>query len=171
MTDPRMPLLQPDQERHGKRRALEPDFYLGWQLLLAVGWLFIVIGMLSIVLIWIPLQIGSPEFEFASVAASFDSLLVPILGFVLALAASRALGKERMAQLTIALVVLLVILILLAAALYALNVPMALRVAVAPEPRLAIRKSIVKVVVQTIAYPVALLSFARMARRHVGRIS
>src|SRR5262245_19606353 len=108
---------------HESKRAVQ-DFSVGWGLLLAVGWLFVAIGLLNIVLVWVPIHFGSTEYEFASVAASLDSLPLPTMGVVFALAASRALGRPVGAKVSVVLAVVMAVLILVGAVLYWLNVPL-----------------------------------------------
>lgn len=141
------------------------DFQLGWGLLLVLGWVFTVIGLLNIVLVWIPLQIGNAEYEFASAANALDSLPVPVMGLVFALAASRARGQLQMARFIRVIMVLLAVLILAAGLLYWLNVPLALKAVQEPMIRLGIKKSILKVTVQSLIYPASLLGLARMSTR------
>jgi hypothetical protein len=141
------------------------DFELGWSLLLALGWLFVVIGLLNLVLIWLPLQMGNPEYEFGSVANSLDSLPLPTMGLVWALAASRAQGRSRGAMLATILLCGLATLALAAGVLYWLNVPIALKAVQEPLIRLGIKKSIFKVTTQAVLYPLAMVALALMGMR------
>ena len=142
-----------------------PDFLLGWSLLLVMGWIFTVIGLLNIALIWVPLQFGVPEYEFSSVAASLDSLPLPTMGLVFALAASRAQGRRKSALLATVLTCLLAALIVGAAVLYWLDVPLALKAVTDRLPRLGIKKSMTKVSAQAVLYPIGLVVFAWMGSR------
>jgi hypothetical protein len=158
------PILINDPPQESKRAG--HDFSVGWGLLLSAGWLFVVVGLLNIVLIWIPIHLGSPEYEFASVAASFDSLPLPTMGLVFALAASRALARPTGAKIIVVLALAMAAVILVGAVLYWLNVPLALQALKnAPAPRLGIIKSAVKVSAQAVLYPIALIVFARMGTR------
>ena len=158
------PILINDPPQESRKAG--HDFSVGWGLLLAVGWLFVLVGLLNIVLIWIPVRFGSPEYEFASVAASLDSLPLPTMGLVFALAASRALGRPTGAKIIVVLTLVMAALILVGAVLYWLNVPLALQALKnAPAPRLGIIKSTVKVSAQAVLYPIALIVFARMGAR------
>ena len=55
-------------------RKPAPDFMQGWSLLLWMGWLFLIVGLANLVLIWVPLRLGVPEYEFGAAANSLDSL-------------------------------------------------------------------------------------------------
>jgi len=138
---------------------------LGWSVLLVMGWLFVIVGLLNIVLLWWPLQMGNPEYEFASVAASLDSLPLPTMGLAFALAASRASGRPTSAKAAMVIAVVVAVLVVLAAALYGLDVPLALNAVKAGPIRLGILKSIMKVSAQAVLYPVALIAFARIGNR------
>ena len=148
----------------GPRRPIA-DITTGWSLLLVMGWLFVIVGLLNIALLWWPLQMGNPEYEFASVAATLDSLPLPTMGLGFALAASRASGRGTSAKLAILVAVVVAVLVVLAAVLYALAVPLALRAVKEGPVRLGIMKSILKVSAQAVLYPLALLAFARMGIR------
>jgi len=148
----------------GPRRP-SADPAIGWNLLLVVGWLFVIVGLLNIALLWWPLQMGNPEYEFASVAATLDSLPLPTMGLAFVLAASRASGLATSAKVGMVIAVVVAVLVVLAAVLYALAVPLALKAVKEGPIRLGIMKSILKVSAQAVLYPIALIAFARMANR------
>ena len=158
-----MAILISDPPAGAKRPADNPT--LGWSLLQVMGWLFVIVGLLNIVLLWWPLQMGNPEYEFASVAASLDSLPLPTMGLAFALAASRALGNTTGAKVAMVTAVALAVLVVLAAVLYGLDVPLALKAVKEGPVRLGIMKSILKVSAQAVLYPVALIAFARISNR------
>jgi len=158
------PTILINEPQPGPKRPA-PDFMLGWSLLLVMGWLFVVVGLLNIVLIWVPLRLGVPEYEFSSVAASLDSLPLPAMGLVFALAASRAQGRSRSGLIATVVAYALAVLILASAVLYWLDVPLALKAVKDSMPRLGIMKSVVKVSAQAVLYPIALVVFARMGSR------
>lgn len=158
----RNPILINEPQAGPKKPAA--DVMLGWSLLQAMGWLFVVVGLLNIVLIWIPLQVGNPEFEFGAAANSLDSLPLPTMGLVWAMAAGRARANARGTTVAVGITYLLALLVVGAGALYWLDVPLALQAVKEPMIRLGIDKSILKVTVQAVLYPVALVAMARMAR-------
>jgi uncharacterized protein (DUF486 family) len=153
-------------EPPGDAKPRELNSGLGWSLLLVMGWLFTVVGLLNTVLIWVPLHMGSPEYEFTSVAASLDGLPLALMGMTLALAASRASGRVKSATALIVLLVVVTLLVLAGGVLYWLNVPLALNALKNdPVPRMGITKSVVKVTAQVVLYSAAMLTFARMGAR------
>jgi len=153
MDEPTVLIKEP---RGGAPKKPVQDFLLGWSLLLWLGWLFILVGILNLILVWVPLQLGTPEYEFASVASSFDSLPLPTMGLILALAASRAKGLALSGRVVVVIAMVLGLMVLVGLVLYWLNVPLALKAVVDPMPRLGIKKSILKVSAQGILYPIML---------------
>jgi hypothetical protein len=146
-----------------KRSAPVQDFVLGWQLLFVLG--FTVVGLLNTALLWWPLRFGVPEYEFGSVAASLDGLPVTMMGLTLALAGSRARGKNGAALLAIVLLCVVAALVVAGGVLYWLNVPLALQQVTEPVIRTGIKKSMAKVTVQALVYPAAMIALAIMGSR------
>ena len=132
--------------------------------LLVLGWLFTIIGLLNTLLLWVPLRFGSPEYEFASVAASLDGLPITMMGLTIALAASRAELTSSLLAVTILLWVVAV-LVVAAGVLYWLNVPLALGAVTEPMIRLGIKKSMLKVTTQAVLYPAAMVYLALIGSR------
>jgi len=156
-------ILISDPPAGPKRPTQDPA--LGWSLLLVMGWLFVIVGLLNIVLLWWPLQMGNPEYEFASVAASLDSLPLPTMGLAFILAASRASARPTSAKAATVIAIAVAVLVVLAAILYGLAVPLALKAVREGPVRLGIMKSILKVSAQAVLYPIALIAFARLANQ------
>ena len=153
-------------EPAGPRRPVPvQDFVLGWRLLFVLGWLFTVVGLLNTVLLWYPFRFGVPEYEFGSVAASLDGLPVTMMGLTLALAGSRARGKDGAALLATVLLWAIAVLVIAGGVLYWLNVPLALQQVTEPVIRTGIKKSMAKVTVQALVYPAAMIALAILGSR------
>jgi hypothetical protein len=148
-----------------KRPVPVQDFALGWRLLFVLGWLFTVVGLLNTVLLWYPFRFGVPEYEFGSVAASLDGLPVTMMGLTLALAGSRAQGKDGAALLATVLLWVVAVLVIAGGVLYWLNVPLALQQVTEPVIRTGIKKSMAKVTVQALVYPAAMIALAILGSR------
>jgi hypothetical protein len=148
-----------------RRSAPVQDFMLGWRLLFVLGWLFTVVGLLNTVLLWYPFRFGVPEYEFGSVAASLDGLPVTMMGLTLALAGSRARGKDGAALLATVLLWAIAVLVIAGGVLYWLNVPLALQQVTEPVIRTGIKKSMAKVTVQALVYPAAMIALAILGSR------
>ena len=148
-----------------KRPVPVQEFMLGWRLLFVLGWLFTVVGLLNTVLLWYPFRFGVPEYEFGSVAASLDGLPVTMMGLTLALAGSRARGKDGAALLATVLLWAVAVLVIAGGVLYWLNVPLALQQVTEPVIRTGIKKSMAKVTVQALVYPAAMIALAILGSR------
>jgi hypothetical protein len=99
------------------------------------------------------------------VAASLDGLPVTMMGLTLALAGSRARGKNGAALLAIVLLCVVAALVVAGGVLYWLNVPLALQQVTEPVIRTGIKKSMAKVTVQALVYPAAMIALAIMGSR------
>ena len=165
---PSVIVREPGSRRGGpKKRVAVPDFELAWRLLLVLGWLFTIIGLLNTLLLWVPLRFGSPEYEFASVAASLDGLPITMMGLTIALAASRAGAHVRSALAVTILLWVVAVLVVAAGVLYWLNVPLALGAVTEPMIRLGIKKSMLKVTTQAVLYPAAMVYLALIGSRSI----
>ena len=116
----------------------------GWHALGAVGLALLIMGSVDILLAWIPLRIGDPEWEFGTISATLNNMPVPSMGLALILSHAAAQGnKTELAA--VALWCVIVVLVLVGAAvLYALDVPMALRAVQGDVPRRALRAAMIK---------------------------
>jgi len=140
------------------------DLDWAWSVLYGVGWLFLILGVMDVGLLWVPFRFGVPEYEFASAGSMLDALPLPTMGLVFILAGGGARHKTGGVRLVIVISLLAALVVLAAAVLYALTVPLALN-AVQPGLKLGIEKSIAKVAVQAVAYPIAYVGIARMGLR------
>jgi|SRR5687767_9336572 len=123
-----------------------------------MGWLagaFVAVGATDLLLGWIPLQFGNPQWEFGSVSAFFDGLPVFSLGLALLLCAAVERGSAVQIRVIGTVFIVLAAIILSLAALYATLVPLALKSLPDPAVRQGLLKAISKTFVQAIAYPVA----------------
>ena len=162
MDEPKVLIKEP---RGGAPKKAAPDLMAGWSLLWVVGWTFLIIGMLNVILIWIPLQLGNPEYEFGSAANALDSMPLPTMGLVFIFASARSQAREVGALVAQVVAVLLILLVLVMGTLYWLNVPTALKAVQQPAIQFGLKKSILKVTVQTVLYPIALFTFIMVGKR------
>lgn len=161
------PSILINEPQSGGPKKPAPDPMTGWSLLWWMGWTFLVIGLLNVILIWIPLQLGNAEYEFGSAANALDSMPLPVMGLVFVFASSRARGRETGAVVAQVVAMLLALLVLTMGTLYWLNVPVALKAVQEPMIRFGLKKSILKVSTQTVLYPLALATFILAGRRKV----
>lgn len=135
-----------------------PERADAWRMLFVPSVLFVVVGSMDAVLTWFPTNFGSAEWEFGTISASLNGLPLPVLGLVLMLAGSLALGRRRLAWSVVMVLLLIAIVVAIVAVLYLLTLPQAFRAAAdaGEVGRIGIRKAMLKSVVQLIGYPVAL---------------
>jgi hypothetical protein len=155
-------------EDTGKRRsrALPPDTEAAWKW---VGWLgavLAVVGLADFLLAWYPLNLGSPEWEFATVAQTFSGLPLVSIGLAGLLGAGLALGKRWLIIGTGLLLVAGAAVLLLALALFLLDVPLALS-ASEGLARTGIKKAVIKTLMLGVVFGGAYLVAGIAAFRHL----
>lgn len=157
-------LVREDEE--AKKRRLVPTPDLGWYLLGAVGLVFSIVGGLDVALVWYPSNFGNPEFEFGSVAASFNNLPLVSLGLTMWMTSGVARGQKWVVRTAATALIVLAVLIVIGAVLFLTNVPMALKAKLEPIIMTGLKKGISKTLIQSAAYPVVLFYVAVKAWRH-----
>lgn len=111
--------------------------------LLALGLALSAVALIDLSFVWFPLRIGSPEWEFATIARTFDALALGTVGLVLILL-SVVRGGHRTGLALLAALMTTVTLVLFGAVLiYALNVTVALG-AVPAEAKSALLRAIAR---------------------------
>jgi hypothetical protein len=131
-----------------------------WSVLGGIGVVLALVGGVDLLLLWYPLGLGNPEWEFGTVTASLDGMPVLALGLALTLAAAlRSRTRWASRGVAIAFGVLGVVLVG-ADLLYVTTLPMALRMAADPSVAIGLYRAVAKTAVQGLAYPVAFLWIA-----------
>ena len=93
---------------------------------LALGIALSTVALVDLAFVWLPLRLASPEWEFATIARTFDALALGTVGLVLGLIAALRSGS-RWGQLLLGGVFVVAFVVQLSAVLvYVLNVPVAL---------------------------------------------
>jgi magnesium-transporting ATPase (P-type) len=134
---------RPRERASGGDRAW---IWVGW-----FGLVLSVVGLVDFALTWMPPQLGTPEWEFGTIAASFAGLPLVTMGFAALLGS--ALAREVRWQLFGMSAVLLGMSLFLIAALivFVLVVPVALAAVEGPA-RIGILKAIVRTAVLGLAF-------------------
>jgi hypothetical protein len=133
---------------------------LGW-----FGALLAFVGFADVLLVWYPLGLGNPGWEFGAVDQTFSALPLLSMGLAGMLAAAVASGSRwRVRMLATAMILLGVTLLSAYLALYLLNVPIALQM-VPPEVAIGVKKAVVKTSIMAAAFPGAYLVAAFVALR------
>ncbi len=156
------------EEKAGRKRVrpLAEDPETGWRWIGWIGFVLLVVGVGDFALVWYPMHLGTPEWEFGTIAASFSGLALIAIGFAGLLGAGLALGSRRL--LVAVAVVLGMWSVFLAAAylLFLTDVPMALGSVEGPAA-LGVKKAIVKTSLLGVTFTVASAVGAYAAIRHL----
>ncbi len=112
---------------------------LGW-----FGLLIAIVGLIDLAVNWYPVRFGSPEWEFGTIAGTMGSLPLMTIGLAALLASLLARGR-RWGVMTTAVVLLVLGAALVALmAIFALDVPLALKAAAHSPAGPALRKTIIR---------------------------
>lgn len=170
MAAPNLMLKTADLEsRPGpKKPSLSPT--LGWDLLGWAGLAFFLVGGLDLAMGWVPLRLGNPEWEFATVSRTFDNLPITVLGLTMLLASVAARGIEWAMRAAGLVALLLAAFLFLALVVYALDIPLAFRVVTLPAPRMGLKRAVLKAVVQGTLYPTVLVAIGLKGIRPTMRV-
>ena len=122
--------------------------FLGW-----IGLVFTIVGLLDIALAWYPAALGSPEWEFGTVASTLNALSVPAIGLMLVLASGVGVGRRwQILASSIALFTLALALVAVAA-LFLTVLPVAFQDVSNQLARTGLLKAAAKTVVLLVIYP------------------
>jgi hypothetical protein len=117
------------------RKGIPVSPTVGWELLAWIGIVFLVVGGTDLLLGWIPVRFGNPEWEFGTVSRTFDNLPITALGLVLVLASVAARGIDWAIRATSLLALVLAAVLVVGLVVYALDIPLAFRVVTDPAAR------------------------------------
>jgi hypothetical protein len=126
-----------------------------------VGLAFLMAGVTSLLVTWLPLDFGDRQWEFGAVSTTLDSLPILILGLGLTVAAAQMRDRRWHARLAGVASLGLAVLLVGAAVLYLLNLPIAIASAPTEGPvAQGLRKAVAKTLVQAAIYPPVLIGLA-----------
>lgn len=92
VTERGLPVAMRDRPGDVRRRAR--GSLIPWRLIGLAGLVFALLGWIDVLLLWYPVRIGRPEWEFATVSASFDALPLATIGTLLIVARLHAEGTR-----------------------------------------------------------------------------
>lgn len=148
------------------RRPAGPGVPLG--AIRALGVALFCVGLLDMVLLWIPLQFGVAEWEFGTVSRFLDGLPVLTMAVAILIVLGGLEARNGLLWFSGSACVLLFLGVVIGALLYALNIPLALK-ATDQALRLGLKKGIVKALGEAVVYSFAFLALSisafRMAKR------
>jgi hypothetical protein len=142
---------------------LNPAARLVWQSMVLVGLLLAAVGMLDLIQLWVPLQLGIPEWEYGTASSFFDQFPAVGLGLALMMGGSLALGWRWSARSLGILCLVLAIGMWLVASIYLTVVPFVFKAVREPVALTGVKKGLVKTLVQALVYPLALLWLAGLS--------
>ncbi len=163
-------ILIKEQERQAAQAR--PNAPAAWRVVGWFGLLLLAIGLGDALVNWYPLGWGSPEWEFATVAATFGAL--PLVTMGLAALLGSMLGRgSRVGIIAVSVLALLAGLAVLGLfLLFLTDVPLALRASARTAASLAIRRGIVRTSILGLGFGVGYLAAAVLSlvslRRRVG---
>jgi hypothetical protein len=159
-------LIQSDPRARDPISIAAPN--TAWRLFGWLGFLLVVIGGSDVVSQWYPTAFKSPEWEFGTAAVTIASLPLLTIGLTIMLAGFLARGK-REGVIAMGVAFLLVFLLVgIVLALFALDVPLALRSPPGP-PLTAIKKAIVRTAIMGASYEIAYFAAVMLSFRYVFR--
>lgn len=139
-----------------------------WRLVGGAGVAFAVLGFTDVLLLWYPLRIGRPDWEFATVSGSFDALPLATIGLLLVVARLHAGGSPLSRRLVGTGLILVVLALCAAFILFALSFATGLGQVDGDTRWILIRagtKTSVAACVYVILYILMALSLFRAARK------
>jgi hypothetical protein len=142
---------------------LNPAGRLVWQSMVLVGLLLAAVGIVDLVQLWVPVQLGIPEWEYGTASSFFDQFPAVGLGLALMMGGSLALGWRWSARSLGILCLVLAIGMWLVASIYLTVVPFVFKAVREPVTLTGVKKGLVKTLVQALVYPLALLWLAGLS--------
>lgn len=157
------------EEKPRQRRLLEPEAAIA-NLFVAVGTAFALVGLVDLGLLWTPVRIGTPGWEFTTVSRTLTNVPMPAFGLVLVAYGLIRHPSSRPAWTLCAAVVfgLLAVVLALMGALYALSAPAVIKQA-GPDALEALTRVIIKNGTEIVVYPVTFGFVSIMLWRAVGK--
>ena len=153
--------------RKAERARADPGAAEAWRWIGWFGLVLAVVGLGDFVLTWVPLDVGSPEWEFGTIAASFSGLPLVTMGFAAMLGSALARGVRWQLMGMGLLLVGLALVLVGALVVFLLVVPVALGAVEGPA-RVGIVKAIVRTlflgVVFSVGYAAAGIGALRSSR-------
>ena len=163
-------LIREDERQAGPVR---PASGTAWRVIGWFGFVLAAIGLADALVNWYPVALGSPEWEFGTISATFGALPLVTMGLAALLGSVLARGS-RAGVIAVSLFVLLAGLAVLALYLLFLSdVPMALRATAGKLGGLPIRRGIARTSILGVGFGVgylaaALVSLMSLRRRAVA---
>lgn len=149
-------VLVRDKAERGGRFVFRDREATSASLLMALGAAFAIVGLVDLALLWRPLALGNPVWEFGTVSGTFDNVPIGALGITLVTFGLIRHPRRSAVWLRVAAALFGVVTLGLLGlgVVYALATPAVLTQA-APQTMVVLRGTILKNVVELIAYVLA----------------
>ena len=164
---PERQILVGAKEGRPARHPADPHQAWRW-----IGWLGLVLvleGLADFVLAWFPLHLGTPEWEFATVAATFSGLPLITMGLAGLLGSGLALGTRWLIRVMAWFMMIWAVVIAAGFVVFLLDVPIALRAVEAGPAALGIKRAVAKTALLAVGFGGAYVAGAVAALRHLRR--
>lgn len=155
---------RPRPDEGGRARTYSTAF--AWRPLGWFGLLFLIIGIADMALVWYPLRLGNPSWEFGAIDLSFSTLPLLTIGLGAALAAALARGKRKTAAALAGFALLLALVCIGGYLVFLSDVPLALRNSPA-ELLQGVRKAIFRNTIFAVSFTTAYLGVGIAVLRHL----
>jgi hypothetical protein len=133
---------------------------------MVLGAAFVVVGLVDLVLLWIPVRLDSVAWEFATVGRTFDGLPMPVLGLgLIAYGAARHPRFGTGAMRSFAWVLATGALALIALGVLFATLAPAVISQTPAEAVEGLRRNVIRHAVQSVVYPTTLIALAVFAWR------
>ena len=147
-------------------RPIAPDTGTAWKWIGWFGLVLATVGLSDFALTWYPTNWGSPEWEFATVAASYSGLPLPTMGLIALTASAIARGvKWQIVLMSVGLIAFAIIL-LLGFLLFLTTAPIAFR-SVEGLALVGVKKVIAKTTMLAVMFPTAYFVAGIVGLRHL----
>lgn len=164
---PEQKVLVREERSRPKSRPLSAQPAVAWKWLGWLGLLLAIVGLGDFAIAWYPLNLGSPEWEFGTVSATFAGLPLVTMGIAALLGSGLARGTKWLVLVVAWAMLGLGLLIGAMYLIFLLDVPMALRT-VEGVAEVGIKKAIVKTSLLGVSFGVAYLGIAVAVLKHVS---
>jgi len=163
MTKPRVLV---SEEGKNAPRPIAPDTTTAWKWIGWFGLVLAIVGLWDFALTWYPMNWGSLEWEFATVAASYSGLPLPTMGLAALTASAIARGVQWQVILLSVGLLAFAIALLLGFLLFLTTVPIALQ-SVEGFALLGMKKAVAKTTMLAVMFPSSYLVAGIVGLRHL----
>lgn len=137
-----------------------------WSVWAWVGFAFLIVGGVDLLLTWLPLRFGNQAWEFGNVTSSLNGMPVPVLGLAAVLWAAIEGRRRWLAGVALAVAGVFLLAILVGLVLWATGIPLALQ-SVPAQLAVGMKRALVKTGIQGVVYPVLMVFMIVRALRLV----